>query len=127
VDPSREAERGVRQGRNRIRPRHRLRHRLPLRTTDPARPAAGGQIKLLVERIADAEEATRRESERHSKELQDVRAEVDAHTERLARADEDIKQLALALSLGTARLQITGLVLVGIGTLFMAVPTLLGL
>lgn len=84
------------------------------------------QIRLLIGRIADAEEATRRESERHRKELQDIRAEIGAHTERLTRADEDIKQPALALSLGTARLQIAGLILVGVGTVFMAVPALLG-
>lgn len=92
------------------------------------------QILLLVERIADAEEVIRRESDHLRGELRDVRAKVDAHTKRLARADEelaradeDIKQLALALSLGTVRRQIVGLILVGIGTVFMAVPALFGL
>jgi hypothetical protein len=59
--------------------------------------------------------------------LDQLKARVDDQTAQLRAADGDIRELARSIAVSTVKLQIWGLILVGGGTVLMAVPTLVSM
>jgi hypothetical protein len=82
------------------------------------------QIRLLVQRIEDAEDAAKIDRERHAEELHALRADLTGRTDRLQESNNRILRDARDMVLGTIRLQILGLGLVGVGTALMTLPVL---
>ena len=56
--------------------------------------------------------------------LNQVKTRVDDQAAQLRAADDDIRELASSIAVSTMKLQLWGLILVGGGTVLMAVPTL---
>lgn len=65
-----------------------------------------------------------RDRERLQAGIDDTRREVDAHPARLSASDDDIRELARSIAVSTVKLQLWGLLLVGAGTVLMALPTI---
>jgi hypothetical protein len=84
------------------------------------------QIRLLVERIEDVEEAAKIDREHRAEELHALRVDLTGRADRLQESDNRILHDARDMVLGTIRLQVLGLGLVGVGTALMALPVLLG-
>lgn len=83
------------------------------------------QVRLLVARVEAAERQAEADRNRANEAVQAVRSDVAAQGQRLDEADRRIDAKATSIAIGTARLQILGLVLVGFGTVLMAVPAFL--
>ncbi|WP_300014942.1 hypothetical protein [Pseudonocardia sp.] len=75
------------------------------------------RLQLLEER-GGAEQARAEKAERLLEE------QLAKQGRRLEEADEQLRALAKAVAVSSARLQLVGLILVGIGTMLMAVPTI---
>jgi cysteine synthase len=72
----------------------------------------------LVEERAGAEQARAEKAERLLEEQMNRQGRL------MEEADEQLRELAKAVAIGSARLQLVGLILVGVGTMLMAVPTI---
>ncbi|MCT2279512.1 hypothetical protein M3G91_18005 [Micromonospora chalcea] len=82
------------------------------------------QVALLVQRVNYIEKAARDDRARHNQDIGAMQDEMIKLGERLDQADRDVERLAKDAAVGTARLQLRGLLLVGVGTILMAIPTL---
>ncbi|SCL16370.1 hypothetical protein GA0070624_1000 [Micromonospora rhizosphaerae] len=85
------------------------------------------QVMLLVQRVNNIEKAARDDRGRHNQDVKAVHDEINKLGERLDQADRDVERLAKDAVVGTARLQLSGLLLVGMGTVLMAIPAVLSL
>lgn len=85
------------------------------------------QMRLLVRRVRNIENEARSDRARFAKGLGEVTGRVDSHAAQLRAADEGIRGLARSIAVSTVKLQLWGLLLVGGGTVLMAVPTLVSL
>jgi hypothetical protein len=84
-------------------------------------------VRLLVHCVRNIENQASSDRVRFVKGLDEVTAQVDGHAEELRAADEGIRDLARSIAVSTVKLQLWGLLLVGGGTVLMAVPTLVSL
>lgn len=82
-----------------------------------------GQIAQLADRIRAVEA---RIAERHHKDVNAIRSDIDALRQASQRADEEIRTLTKDVAAGTVALQLTGLILVGAGSVLMAIPAITG-
>lgn len=82
------------------------------------------QIRLLLRRVEHVENVARTDRQQAQKRDESLRADLAAAVDRLDAADARIEGDARRMSLGSARLQMWGLLLVGIGTIAMTVPAL---
>lgn len=93
----------------------------------PADTPAEEKIRLLVRRVELVEAQATADRTRHNEQIGQLRSDLSAQGAQLRQADEALRLMAKDIAAGTARLQIVGLILVGLGTAVMALPTLLGL
>lgn len=96
-------------------------------TGDSGGCALEKQVMLLVQRVNNIEKAARDDRGRHNQDVKAVHDEINKLGERLDQADRDVERLAKDAVVGTARLQLSGLLLVGMGTVLMAIPAVLSL
>lgn len=85
------------------------------------------QVRLLVRRVRNIESQASSDRARFAKNLGDLTAQVGGQAAELRAADEGIRELARSIAVSTVKLQLWGLLLVGVGTVLMALPTLVGL
>lgn len=83
------------------------------------------QVALLVQRVNNIEKAARDDRARHNQDVRAVHDEMSKLGERLDQADRDVERLAKDAAVGTVRLQLRGLLLIGFGTFLMAIPAVL--
>lgn len=93
----------------------------------PADASVEEQIRLLIRRVEHVEAEAAEDRTQHSEVIGQLRHECSARESALRMADEALNAKATAIAIGTVRLQIAGLTLVGFGTVVMALPTLLSL
>jgi hypothetical protein len=91
----------------------------------PADAPMDAVIGRLVERLDQLESDSSRDRARYKAGLERARAESAELGTQLGQARHDLEALTRSVAVSTARLQIIGLILVGIGTTVMALPTLL--
>lgn len=80
------------------------------------------QLERLRQRIEGVESRLVAERQRSDEADARIRAELIEQGQRLDGADEQLGALARSVAVSTARLQLVGLILVGLGTALMAVP-----
>jgi hypothetical protein len=85
------------------------------------------QVRFLIHRVKNIENQVSSDRSRFAKGLDQVKARVDDQTAQLRAADGDIRELARSIAVSTVKLQLWGLILVGGGTVLMAVPTLVSM
>jgi len=85
------------------------------------------QVRLLIHRINNIENQASIDRSRFAEGLDQLKARVDDQTAQLRAADGDIQELARSIAVSTVKLQLWGLILVGVGTVLMAVPTLVSM
>jgi hypothetical protein len=100
-----------------------IRSGLPVPTDVPMEE----QIRILVRRIEHVEAEAAKDRMQHCEEISRLQSGHSAQAAHLGKADDDLKFMATDIAVGVVRLQITGLMLVGVGTVIMALPTLLSL
>jgi hypothetical protein len=93
----------------------------------PADALVEEKIRLLIRRVELVEAHATADRTRHNEEIGQLRSDLSTQGSQLRQADEVLRLMAKDIAAGTARLQIVGLILVGLGTAIMALPTLLGL
>jgi hypothetical protein len=81
----------------------------------------------LIRRVELVEAQATADRTRHNEEIGQLRSDLSVQGPQLRQADEALRLMAKDIAAGTARLQIIGLILVGLGTVIMALSTLLGL
>jgi len=79
------------------------------------------QVSILAERIRELEQ---RLTEQHNNDMNSLRRELERLESISAEADHVIEDLAREVGAGTVKLQLWGLLLVGFGTVLLAVPAL---
>jgi len=82
------------------------------------------RVERLELRLEQAERRAAEERERAEKTDAEISQEIYNQARRLDDADEQLRQLTKSVAVSTARVQLTGLILVGFGTAIMALPTL---
>jgi hypothetical protein len=85
------------------------------------------QVRLLIHRVRNIENQASSDRSHFAKGLDRVKARVDDQAAQLRAADGDIRELARSIAVSTVKLQLWGLILVGGGTVLMAVPTLVSM
>jgi hypothetical protein len=85
------------------------------------------QVRFLIHHVKNIENQVSSDRSRFAKGLDQVKARVDDQTAQLRAADGDIRELARSIAVSTVKLQLWGLILVGGGTVLMAVPTLVSM
>jgi hypothetical protein len=82
------------------------------------------RVERLERRLEQAETRAVEERARAEKASAEISQEIHNQTRRLDDADEQLRQLTKSVAVSTARVQLAGLILVGTGTVIMALPTL---
>jgi hypothetical protein len=85
------------------------------------------RVRLLIHRVKNIENQASSDRSRFAKGLNQVKTRVDDQAAQLRTADGDLRELARSIAVSTVKLQLWGLILVGGGTVLMAVPTLLSM
>jgi hypothetical protein len=85
------------------------------------------QVRLIIHRMNIIENQALIDRSRFAEGLDQLKARVDDQTAQLRAADGDIRELARSIAVSTVKLQIWGLILVGGGTVLMAVPRLVSM
>lgn len=85
------------------------------------------QVRFLIHRVKNIENQASSDRSRFARGLDQVKTRVDDQTAQLRAADGDIRELARSIAVSTVKLQLWGLILVGGGTVLMAVPTLVSM
>lgn len=85
------------------------------------------QVRFLIHRVKNIENQASSDRSRFARDLDQVKTRVDDQTAQLRVADGDIRELARSIAVSTVKLQLWGLILVGGGTVLMAVPTLVSM
>lgn len=83
------------------------------------------QLALLTKRVEQVEERAEAERQRLTKIADALRGELYETNQRLGAATRRLEDLAHSVAVGTAKLQLWGILAVAVGTLLMAVPSLL--
>jgi hypothetical protein len=93
----------------------------------PADVPVEEQIRIFVRRIEHVEAEAAKDRMQHCEEISRLQSGHSAQAACLGKADDDLKFMATDIAVGVVRLQIAGLMLVGAGTVIMALATLLSL
>jgi hypothetical protein len=84
------------------------------------------QIKVLDHRIGIVERSVADERTERGREVRHLRRDTRRHFERLESEDAELREFARRLTLGTVRLQMIGVLLLGAGTVVGLIPVLCG-
>jgi hypothetical protein len=93
----------------------------------PANLPLDEQIRLLLRRVDRIEYEAKQDRELHKTVVQQLRSHIGAEINKLHRANQDLRNTTKSIAISTVRLQMIGLILVGLGTLLMAIPAIYAL
>ena len=86
-------------------------------------------VRLLLRRVERIEETARDDRQRSTTSVAELRTELASRAgalrETVRETDNDLRELTKKVAVGTVKLQLWGLILVGTGTVLMTIPTII--